>query len=171
MSLKHKLEDRETKIEGLQQEIREMVREKQNLISRMEQLQEIKELSASVEADGLSMKSALGRAEKERDLARADVRRLEIERDALRERIKLTCETNVAERTKLERIVHEAEEKLRNLEGERRELVTAQGTRRATITKLEGEIEQLTEKQRSNQSELAHLNALYAQVSAVYFIM
>lgn len=161
------MEDRETKIEGLQQEIREMVREKQNLISRMEQLQEIKELSASVEADGMSVKAALGRAEKERDLARADVRRLEIERDALRERMRITAETNVIERTKLERIVQETEEKLRQLESERRELVTVQGARRASINRLESDVDQFTKKLQHSQQELARMNTLYAQVRAL----
>lgn len=133
--MKRLLEERANKIEGLQQEIREMMREKQNLISRMEQLQDIKELSQTIEQDGMSIKCALSRAEKERDLARADVRRLEIERDALRERMQITAETNVVERTKLEKIVQETEEKLRQLETERRELVTVQGARRASINR------------------------------------
>lgn len=53
------------------------------------------------------------------------------------------------------------------METERRELLTVQGSRRATINTLEEQVGTLTDKLRSTTGELNHVQNLYSQLRLV----
>nr|CAD7401814.1 unnamed protein product [Timema poppensis] len=101
-----------------------------------------------MDCPGMSVKVVMRRLERERDIARSDVERLQEERDALRERLRLVSGTQVAEHARMEKTYLECETRVHKLEAERRELMTCQGSRRATITHLEEQCDTLRDQLR-----------------------
>ena len=61
-------------------------------------------------------------------------------------------------------MVIESEERVRKMEAERRELLASQGSRRATISNMEGQLESTQNQLFSAQSELTEQRALYNQI-------
>lgn len=104
------------------------------------------------------------RTERERDLLRADLERLEEEKDTLKHKFKNLSESQIMDQERLQKRLKEAEEQIYKLEQERREFVQSQGSRRATIDNLQGECDVLKEQLRSAQNELSQQRALYSQL-------
>lgn len=70
----------------------------------------------------------------------------------------------MTERDRLQKLMNDSEVKYRTLEADRREMMTVQGSRRATINNLEEQIETLSTQLRTTQSELDHIHTLYNQI-------
>lgn len=58
----------------------------------------------------------------------------------------------------------DSEDRVRRLEAERRELLSGQGSRNATINTLEDQTDSMKEQLKSTQSELCQQRALYNQI-------
>lgn len=78
--------------------------------------------------------------------------------------LQLASDTQFAERERTDRALIDAEEQIRKLEQERRDLMQTQGTRRATINSLEEQCEALKEQLRICQTELNHQRGLGTQL-------
>ncbi|KAJ9599735.1 hypothetical protein L9F63_026418, partial [Diploptera punctata] len=76
----------------------------------------------------------------------------------------IATETQVAEHARLEKTIIESEERVRKLEAERRELLASQGSRKATISNMETQLESAKHQLLSSQTELSDLRALYNQI-------
>jgi chromosome segregation ATPase len=70
----------------------------------------------------------------------------------------------VTEHARLEKIVFESKEKVRELEAERWELLASQGSRKATLSNLESQVESLQSQLFTAKSELTEQRALYNQI-------
>lgn len=132
----------------------------------------------------LFVQSELRRTERERDLLKSDVIRLEEEKNAMKQRLKVStshskagapcsfifgylqclCDSQALEQTKMKEILLEAESQVRQLERERRDLMHGQGSRRATISVLEEQCEDMTIQLRACQSELNQQRSMYGQL-------
>ncbi|PSN39078.1 hypothetical protein C0J52_07358 [Blattella germanica] len=173
-----RLNEKEKQLQELKKANQELLKEKQILQTRLNSgpnkeshstMTSPKAISPTCldQCSTMSLKTMLKRLEQERDLARSDVMRLEEERDALRERLKIATETQVAEHARLEKTVIESEERVRKLEAERRELLSSQGSKKATISNMENHIESTQTKLVSLQTELSEQRALYNQIKSL----
>lgn len=104
------------------------------------------------------------RLERENELLKGDILRLEEERDAIRHRLKIMNDSQATDHARMQRSLEECEEQIRKLEQERRDLMHTQGSRRATISNLEEQCEQLREQLRICQADFNHQKALYNQL-------
>ncbi|KAF2883200.1 hypothetical protein ILUMI_22975 [Ignelater luminosus] len=161
--LLQKLNEREKEIATLQHENKTLAQEKHNLMTRLETARD----RIEGDYDGLSIRSTIRKLERERDMLRGDIQRLEEERDAMRQRLKLATDTQFAERDRTDRALIDAEEQIRRLEQERRDLMQTQGTRRAAINSLEEQCEALKEQLRICQTELNHQRGLGTQLKTL----
>ncbi|XP_015438396.1 PREDICTED: centrosomal protein of 135 kDa-like [Dufourea novaeangliae] len=117
--------------------------------------------------DSNKMKNTIERLEYERDIARADVERLIEERDALRERLKMAAEAHTSEQRRLRENLSEVETRLKQVEKEHQDLLLTQGARKATITGLKDQLEDLREELKRTKSELATQRTQYFQLRAL----
>ncbi|XP_071453022.1 centrosomal protein of 135 kDa-like isoform X1 [Hetaerina americana] len=85
--------------------------------------------------------------------AKNDVKRLEEELSALRKQLQVETELHENEKAKLEESLTGAEERLRKLQSDQRELSSGQGSLRAIIHRHESTISRLEESLKSSQSE------------------
>ncbi|KAF5281939.1 hypothetical protein FQA39_LY00463 [Lamprigera yunnana] len=151
-------------IATLQHENKTLAHEKHNLMTRLESARENMD---SGDYDGFSAKCTLRKVERERDMLKSDVDRLEEERDALRKRLRATMDTQLAERTRLEKALADMNSQIRCLELERHDLIQSQGSRRGTINHLEEQCSSLRAEVKTAQSELNQQRALYCQVKTL----
>uniref|UniRef100_A0A3B3SH93 Testis specific, 10 n=1 Tax=Paramormyrops kingsleyae TaxID=1676925 RepID=A0A3B3SH93_9TELE len=99
----------------------------------------------------------LRRVEAERDEAAADLRRMTMERDSLRERLKISHETSISERAHLEQRVEDQRHTI--LEQERAEERDRQATLREAMMNLEEEIHTMGLKMAATEEELSRTKA------------
>ncbi|XP_066998908.2 centrosomal protein of 135 kDa [Anabrus simplex] len=167
--LRRKLSDKEQELIVYQRKNLELCRERTNLISRLEN-RDTRDSTTSpmMECPGYTVKAVLKRLERERDMARGDVCRLEEERDALRERLKIATETQVTEHARLEKTIIESEDRVRRLEAERRELLTCQGSLKAAISSMEEQVRGYRDQLHSSQAELSQQRMLYNQIKSLH---
>ncbi|KAK4886079.1 hypothetical protein RN001_002350 [Aquatica leii] len=159
------LAEKDNLIANLQHENIVLAQEKHNLLTRLESARDFLE---DGDVDGFCIKSALRKSERERDMLKADVFRLEEERDALRQRLKTTMDVQMTERCKMEKTLAEADNEIRRLELERHDLIQSQGSRRGTIGHLEQQCELLKEELQKTQTELNQKKALYCQLKTLH---
>ncbi|XP_076748654.1 uncharacterized protein LOC143422118 isoform X1 [Xylocopa sonorina] len=181
--LKHELCEKENALDQLQREKKELYREKTNLETRLQTCKAEHKApyrpcnmckcsvacncSPSAVIDVGKSKNIIDRLEHERDIARADVERLIEERDALRERLKIAAEAHTSEQRRLRENLTDAESRLKQIEKERQELLLTQGARRATISGLEDQIQDLREELRRTKQELGTQRTQYFQLRAL----
>ncbi|KAB0799230.1 hypothetical protein PPYR_07110 [Photinus pyralis] len=151
-------------IATLQHENKILAQEKHNLMTRLENARETVE---GADFEGLSWKTAMRKVERERDMLKADLCRLEEERDALRQRLKATMESQLTDRSKFERELSDADNEIRRLEMDRHDLIQTQGSRRGTISNLEEQCITLKEQLRIAQTDLNQQKALYVQLKTL----
>ncbi|XP_045478754.1 centrosomal protein of 135 kDa isoform X3 [Harmonia axyridis] len=149
-------------VEFLQHENRMLSKEKMTLAARLEQTRVDNEIV------GKCNKTACRRIQRERDLFKADVTRLEEECDCLRDNIKVLCEAKAREHETFTQQVNDYERKLKKIESERGELMNAQGTRRAQLNSLEEKNELMKEVLRTTQDDLQNQKILYSQLKCLH---
>ncbi|KAL3266191.1 hypothetical protein HHI36_010374 [Cryptolaemus montrouzieri] len=142
----------------LQHENKMLAQEKMTLMTRLEKTRNDNEII------GKCNKSSCKRMQMERDLLKADVTRLEEECDCLRDNMKAVCEAKKREHDMFTQQVCDYEHRLRKIEGERGELKSEQGTRRARINTLEEKNELINQMLRSNQDDLQKQKILNTQL-------
>ncbi|KYM81307.1 hypothetical protein ALC53_08254 [Atta colombica] len=106
----------------------------------------------------------LERLERERDIARADVKRLIDERDALREKLEIMSDTHKSEQLRLKENLIETENRLKHIEKERQDLLMTQDSRRATMNGLENQLDDVQEELRRTKQELMAQRTQYFQL-------
>uniref|UniRef100_A0A182NZX2 Uncharacterized protein n=1 Tax=Anopheles epiroticus TaxID=199890 RepID=A0A182NZX2_9DIPT len=109
----------------------------------------------------LSVQAAVHRIERERDAAKSEARQLELERDALREKLKLSTRSQQNELAKHENVIAEYSCKIAKLEAERRDI---QGGHAAAQTK----IKMLKEETHELQSRVKELEGSYSKLKLSY---
>ncbi|XP_061932659.1 centrosomal protein of 135 kDa isoform X2 [Apis cerana] len=180
--LKCHLNEKENALDKLQQEKRELCREKTNLETHLHTYKNehktphrlcnvckrgiVCNCSPLVIKDS-KIKDIIERLEHERDIARADIDRLIEERNALRERLKIATEAHTSEQRHLRENLTDVETRLKQIEKERQELLLTQGTRRATIKGLEDQLQDLREELRRTKQELGTQRTQYFQLRAL----
>ncbi|XP_006617235.2 centrosomal protein of 135 kDa [Apis dorsata] len=177
--LKYHLNEKENALDKLQQEKRELYREKTNLETHLQTYKNehktphrlckhgvVCNCSSLVIKDS-KIKDIIERLEHERDIARADIDRLIEERNALRERLKIATEAHTSEQRHLRENLTDVETRLKQIEKERQELLLTQGTRRATIKGLEDQLQDLREELRRTKQELGTQRTQYFQLRAL----
>ncbi|XP_023289896.1 centrosomal protein of 135 kDa [Orussus abietinus] len=182
--LKRQLNEQEHTVYELQREKKELCREKCNLEAKLKSQSRRTCMSCAPSSpcrhgscscpsplppngESVVPKATMECLERERDAARADVERLAEERDALRERLKMTVETHSCETRRLKESLEDAENRLKHFERERQDLLHTQGTRRATISGLEDQLEDAREELRKTKQELAAQRTQYFQLRAL----
>ncbi|XP_017768019.1 PREDICTED: centrosomal protein of 135 kDa-like isoform X2 [Nicrophorus vespilloides] len=139
----------------LRQENQVLAKEKHNLMLRLENSQDCTD-----SVDYLSLK----RLERERDLLRADIDKLEDEKHAIKERLKATSELHTNEVDKYKLMLKESEKTIRLHEMEKRDLVQNQGSRRTTIASLEDQLDVLKGQLKNTNEELTEMRTAYNQL-------
>ncbi|XP_048855275.1 testis-specific gene 10 protein isoform X2 [Brienomyrus brachyistius] len=107
----------------------------------------------------VTAQNILKRVGSERDEAAADLRRMTMERDSLRERLKISHETSISERAHLEQRVEDQHHNISKLEQEIAEERDRQATLRDATMNLEEEIHTMALKMAATEEELNRANA------------
>ncbi|KAK9873082.1 hypothetical protein WA026_020813 [Henosepilachna vigintioctopunctata] len=150
------------KIDFMQQENKRLSDEKITLMARLEASRDDNEIF------GKCHRSACKRTQRERDLFKADVARLEEESDCLRDKLKELCESKKREQECLRQQINDYERALRKIESEHSELLNTQNTRRAQINAVDKKNEFLEEMLRNSQDDLKNQKILYVQLKALH---
>ncbi|XP_044747668.1 myosin heavy chain, clone 203-like isoform X2 [Coccinella septempunctata] len=156
---------KEQMIEYLQRENEVLAKDKFCLMSRLE---EGGPRFDSESPTGKCCKASCKRTERERDLLRLDIQRLEAETDCLREKIKTISESKNRDYAKFQEQRVEYENVINKLEGERRELMKAQGIRRVTINSLEEKVGMYTNLLNAAQGEVQRIQTQYCQLKKLH---
>ncbi|KAK6637477.1 hypothetical protein RUM44_007894 [Polyplax serrata] len=155
-------------ISDLEKEVIDLKRE--NCSLRHENSVNLKRLECSEHlscSSGDSLKIIMDRLEKERDMALSDISRLQGERDALKEKMKLANESHIGEQARFEKITREYEERIRRLESERHELISSQSCQRIALANMEEKCDEYKENIRKVQSDYAQMKANYGQLKSL----
>lgn len=152
--------ERDEKISQLQYEIDVLAKEKLSLMSRLDSARH--DFTSGM--DGPCLRTLCKRNERERDIIRSDLERLEEERDELKMKIKTLTNSRVDGQEQLQKILMETEEQVKRLEQDRRELIQGQGSKKAAMETLEEQCSILKDQLRSTQTELNQHKAQYSQL-------
>uniref|UniRef100_A0A182YBM0 Uncharacterized protein n=1 Tax=Anopheles stephensi TaxID=30069 RepID=A0A182YBM0_ANOST len=109
----------------------------------------------------LSVQAAIHRIERERDVAKGEIRQLEQERDALREKLKLSTRSQQSEQTKHDNAMAEYAGQIAKLEAEKREL-------HGGLSASKMNVKLLKEENRELQSRVKELEESYSQLKLSY---
>ncbi|XP_055695136.1 centrosomal protein of 135 kDa-like isoform X1 [Lutzomyia longipalpis] len=139
--LKLKLSEKELEIRNLHHELNQLRRDK------MSNLGEI------CSARSLGQSSATLRQERERELMRGDLEKAKIERDALRDRLKMATEAQLEEQRRYEGLLQDINGRIGRLEAEKAELLSAQGPTQITVTLLKEELKEVRDRLKDLQNE------------------
>ncbi|XP_044747957.1 centrosomal protein of 135 kDa-like isoform X4 [Coccinella septempunctata] len=149
-------------VEFLQHENKMLSQEKMMLVERLEKTRNDGEII------GKCNKSVCKRMQRERDLFKADVARLEEECDCLRENIQMLCDAKTREHDTFSQQIKDYERRMKKIESERGELMNAQGSRRAQIDCLEEKNEMLKNVLRTTQDDLQNQKIIYGQLKNLH---
>ncbi|KAL3267590.1 hypothetical protein HHI36_011708 [Cryptolaemus montrouzieri] len=152
-------------VEYLQRENQVLAKEKLCLMSRLEEGGARFDMESPL---GKCCKPSCKRLERERDLLKLDTERLEEEIDCMLEKMKTLSENKTREYAKFQEQRIEYESAINKLENERRELIKAQGIRRATINALEEKVDMYTNLVRVAQDELHRMKTQYCQLKKLH---
>ncbi|XP_055384228.1 centrosomal protein of 135 kDa [Condylostylus longicornis] len=111
-----------------------------------------------------TVQAAIIRAERERDVVKAELERIKLERDSLRERLQCLTETQYKESQRLKDEIDELNNKILCLEREKREIETAQIPGQTHIVLMKEEIETLKKRVYELQNENSKLKTSYNQI-------
>ncbi|XP_070554439.1 centrosomal protein of 135 kDa-like isoform X2 [Ptychodera flava] len=112
----------------------------------------------------LAAQSILRRVEHERDETLADLRRMTTERDSLRERLKISTETQLSDRARLEQRIEDLENALHSSDQERSELLARVTSLRELIATLEDQVKSQQLKISESQDDSAQQRATATQM-------
>lgn len=152
-------------IEYLQKENELLSKEKLCLMSRLE------EGGGNLDSESPTKKccrSSCKRIEREKDLLKLDVQRLEQEGDCLREKFKIMSENKTNDYAKFQTQRGEFEMTIRKLEGEKKELIKSQGLRRVQFNALEEKVDMYVNLLRNAQEEIHRIKTQYCQLKKLH---
>ncbi|XP_044727871.1 putative leucine-rich repeat-containing protein DDB_G0290503 isoform X2 [Chrysoperla carnea] len=164
IEIRRKLNEKEQTIQSLQEDLRDVSRNKHNLEM---QLHEIKDADRWMGRVKNINKADIKKLELERDIAMGDCRRLEEERNDLRCRLQMAHDLQQADAKRYEEVIRDLECRLRQLEDERHNMVLETGTRGACISKLEEKLCQYKNDYKAMECELMRMKQCYAQQKAL----
>ncbi|XP_073839342.1 centrosomal protein 135kDa isoform X2 [Musca autumnalis] len=124
--------------------------------------------SASSSASSDCVQAAILRVERERDCARAEMERLKCERDTLREKLLCTTKMHDEQMHKTQARFEELNDRLRQLEREKRELQSARMPTETQIVMLREEIEAYKQQQFQLREENNKLQSSYNQLKILH---
>ncbi|XP_055621709.1 centrosomal protein of 135 kDa isoform X2 [Toxorhynchites rutilus septentrionalis] len=120
--------------------------------------------SAVSTQSSLSVQSAFHRVERERDAAKREIEQLGLERDSLRNKLKLATQTQMETKHRHEETIMDYSAKIAKLEAEKRDILSAQSSSQATVQLLRDENAELKERLKEVESNFSKLRASHAQV-------
>lgn len=124
--------------------------------------------SARTQSDCVqTSRSAMHRAERERDVMRAEIDRLRMERDELRQRLQMATDMQKTNQQSMDGRLQKLMEKLDTVEGENRRLITTQVPSRTTIEMLREEVSGLRTHILELEKENSKLKTSYNQIKYV----
>lgn len=109
-------------------------------------------------------RSAIARAERERDVLKADIDRLTVERDELRHRLQIATDIQKTNQQSLDDRQQKLVEQLQKLECENRRLITTQVPAKTTIEMLREEVNGLRAHILALEKENSKLKMSYNQI-------
>lgn len=112
----------------------------------------------------LSVQSAFHRVERERDAAKSDVQQLKIERDALRNKLKLATKSQMDAQSKHEETIISYSTQIAKLEAEKRDLMCGQSSSQTTLHLLKEENRELQERLKEVESNFSKLKVSHSQL-------
>uniref|UniRef100_A0A4Y0BMY5 Uncharacterized protein n=1 Tax=Anopheles funestus TaxID=62324 RepID=A0A4Y0BMY5_ANOFN len=112
----------------------------------------------------LSVQAAITRVERERDVAKSEVRQLIQERDALYEKLKLSARNQQGEQTKHENLVAEYSSQIEKLEAEKRNLHSGQAGAQMKVKLLKEENRELQNRVKELEDSYSKLKLSYSHL-------
>ncbi|XP_038107833.1 centrosomal protein of 135 kDa isoform X2 [Culex quinquefasciatus] len=112
----------------------------------------------------LSVQAAFHRVERERDAAKREAQQLEIERDSLRNKLKLATKSQIDEQTKHEETIIGYSGQIAKLEAEKRDLLCGQSSSQTTVHLLREENRDLQERLKDVESHFSKLRVAHSQL-------
>ncbi|XP_055530632.1 centrosomal protein of 135 kDa isoform X2 [Wyeomyia smithii] len=112
----------------------------------------------------LSVQSAFHRVERERDAAKREVQQLEIERDSLRNKLKLATKAQKEEQAKHEQALMDYSSQLAKLEATKRDMLCGRNSSQSTIQMLQEENRELQERLKQVEDDFSKLRVSHSQL-------
>uniref|UniRef100_A0A182LU91 Uncharacterized protein n=1 Tax=Anopheles culicifacies TaxID=139723 RepID=A0A182LU91_9DIPT len=112
----------------------------------------------------LSVQAAIHRVERERDVAKAEIQQLVLERDALREKLKQTTRSHQSEQTKHDSLIAEYNGQIEKLEAEKRNLQSGQTASHMKVRVLKEENRELQNRVKDIEDRYSKLKLSYSQL-------
>uniref|UniRef100_A0AAG5DMN2 Uncharacterized protein n=1 Tax=Anopheles atroparvus TaxID=41427 RepID=A0AAG5DMN2_ANOAO len=125
----------------------------------------LKTAESSVSAhSSLSVQAAIHRIERERDAAKCEAQQLEQERDALREKLKLSTRSQRSELAKHESLIEGYGSQVAKLEAEKRDLLSGQAAAQTKVKLLKEEQREMQERVKELEESYSKLKISYSQL-------
>lgn len=110
-----------------------------------------------------SVQASIHRIERERDVAKSEIQRLQIERDALHSKLGVSTEVQMNAQRNYDEMLNETNQRIAKLESERNQLMSSQVPSQATISILKQDVETLKGRLEVSQNENSQLRTKYNQ--------
>ncbi|XP_055591570.1 centrosomal protein of 135 kDa [Uranotaenia lowii] len=120
--------------------------------------------SATSAQSSLSVQSAFHRVERERDAAKREVQQLEIERNSLRDKLKLATKSQQEEKAKHEEVILGYSAQIANLEAEKRDLLCGQNSSHTTVQLVREENQDLKKRLKESEDNFSKLKTSHSQL-------
>lgn len=111
-----------------------------------------------------SVQASIHRIERERDVAKAEIQRLQLERDALRSKLGVSTEVQMNAQRNYDEMLNETNQRIAKLESERSQLMSSQVPSQATISILKQDVDSLKGRLEASQQENSQLRTKYSQI-------
>ncbi|XP_050097356.1 centrosomal protein of 135 kDa [Anopheles aquasalis] len=112
----------------------------------------------------LSVQAAIHRIERERDESKCEVQRLEQERDALRDKLKLSTRSQREEMAKHENLILGYSAQVAKLEGEKRDLLLSKSSSQTKLQLIKEENRELQDRLKEQEDSYHKLKVSYSQL-------
>lgn len=111
-----------------------------------------------------SVQASIHRIERERDVAKSEIQRLQFDRDSLRSKLDISTEVQMNAQRNYDEMLNETNQRIAKLESERNQLMSSQVPSHATISILKQDLEALKGRLEVSQQENSQLRTKYSQI-------